>query len=161
MFATRRKRSSSAIGGFLGLVLAASLEPAFAGDSLYGKVTEVKRADLVTIDIGTGKLDVHIVGIDVPREGRAAEDAKRFVSEMVLEKNARLRLEYRGKDKEMVGRLQSDDPAVGIKDVGLELVRSGLVRRVKGYDYKYNELSAAEAEAQRAKRGLWASAQPR
>lgn len=150
------------IGGFLGLLLiGAGFSPALAGDSLYGKVTEVKSAGLVTLDYGSGRYEVRITGIDAPREGKLAQDARELVAKMVLGKNARMHFERRNEKGEMVAQLSTDDPAIGIKDVGLELVKSGLVRRQKGYDYKYQELSAAEAEAQKARRGLWAAAQPR
>jgi endonuclease YncB( thermonuclease family) len=61
----------------------------------------------------------------------------------------------------MVSRLSTDDPTIGIKDVGLELLRVGLVRRQKDFDYKYSELSRAETEAQQNRRGLWSAAPPR
>jgi len=145
------------IGALLALATGFCARAAIGGDSLWGKVVAVKAPDLVTIDIGTGQLDVRIVGIDAPREGRRMEDAKRMVSDLVLGKNARLRLEYRGKNKEYVGRLQTDEGEGVIRDVGLELVRAGMVQRQPRFDYKYRELSGAEDEAKRAKRGMWAS----
>jgi endonuclease YncB( thermonuclease family) len=56
----------------------------------------------------------------------------------------------------MVGRLYTDDPDFGIKDIGIELVRSGLAFRQLNYrGYMYGEMSAAEAEARQAQRGFW------
>jgi endonuclease YncB( thermonuclease family) len=135
--------------------------PAFAGDSLYGKVTAVKGVDQVTLDFGDGQLDLRLVGIEVPKEGAAAERAVRSLSKMVLGKNARMRLEGRGPEGEMWVRLFTDDPELGIKDVSVELVRTGMVQRKKEYDFQYGELSAAESEAKSARRGLWATDQPR
>jgi endonuclease YncB( thermonuclease family) len=60
----------------------------------------------------------------------------------------------------MVGRVQTDDPVKGIQDVGIELIRAGLAQRIPKQDYRYRKLSEAEAEAQRAKRGIWADTQP-
>jgi endonuclease YncB( thermonuclease family) len=55
----------------------------------------------------------------------------------------------------MVGRLYTDEAgAKKNRDVGVELVRSGLAQKQARYDYKYGELSAAEAEAKTARRGL-------
>lgn len=155
-------RTKCATAAFLSLlVFAAGLFPALAGDSIYGKVTEVRSADLVVLDYGKGRYDVRIIGIDVPKEGPIANEAKQFVSKLVLGKNARIRFEGRNKAGEMVSRLFTDDPEIGIKDVGLELVRAGLARRRQADDnqlgYKYGELSAAEREAQKAQRGLWAT----
>jgi endonuclease YncB( thermonuclease family) len=153
------------VKGFIGcLVLLMGILPAFAGDSVYGKVTEVRSADTVILDYGKGQYVVHIIGIDAPKEGPVANQAKEFVAKFVLHKNARMRLGSRAENGEMYGQLFTDDPETGIKDVGLELVRSGLVQRQKGQDYqfgyKYSELSTAERQARAAKRGLWAPTQP-
>jgi len=146
------------------LVLLAGLLPAFAGDSLYGKVPEVRSADVVILDYGKGQYVIRIIGIDVPKEGPIASEARQFVAKLVLEKNARMRLGSRTENGEMVCRLFTDDPVIGIKDVGLELVRAGLARRQPGEDYqfgyKYGEFSAAEREAREAKRGLWTTTKP-
>jgi endonuclease YncB( thermonuclease family) len=80
---------------------------------------------------------------------------------MVLGKNARMRLGSFSANGEVYARLFADDPQTGVRDVGLELVRSGFAQRQEGQDYqfeyKYNELSTAQREAQRAQRGLWAT----
>ena len=145
------------------LALGALLSPAYAGDSIYGKVTEVRSADVVVLDYGAGRYIVHIVGIEVPKEGRTATAAKQFVTKLLLGKNARMFLQARKESGEIEARLQTDDPEIGLKDVGRELIKFGLVRRQQGEDtqfgYKYRELSTAEREAQDAKRGVWAAAQ--
>ncbi len=147
------------IVGFLSLLLLGSgLVPAFAGDSLYGKVTTVKSASLVVLDYGDGQYDVRLIGIDVPAAGPLAEEGRQLLASLVLGKNARMRFEERGAKEEMLSRLFTDDPVLGIKDVGVELVKAGLAQRQKNFDYKYGELSAAETEARAAKRGLWAQA---
>ena len=159
-------RNKWVIKGFAGcLGLLAGVLPAFAGDSLYGKVTEVRTADVVVLNYGNGEYIIRIIGIDVPSQGPLAEEAKQFVSKLVLGKNARMRLGGRAPNGDMVSQLYTDDPAIGIKDVGLEVVRSGLARRKAGdehtFGYRYGELSNAEREAQRARRGLWSANQQR
>jgi endonuclease YncB( thermonuclease family) len=127
-----------------------------------GPVTTVKEPTLVTLDYGSGSYEIRIVGIDAPREGEAQyAQATKFVSEMVLDKHARMRLVRRGANDELICRLFTDEPVIGIKEVGVELVRAGLARRQPGYDEKYGELAAAESEARAAGRGLWASAPSR
>src|SRR5262249_40914275 len=96
-----------------------------------------------------------------PKQARLAQEAKESLSRLVLGKNVRMRLEGRNKAGEMVAQLQTDDPEVGLKDVGLEIVRSGMARPPPNYDYKYHELSAAEKEARSTRRGLWSTAPPR
>jgi endonuclease YncB( thermonuclease family) len=158
------RHSWIAVGLLVLVILWVGLIRASAGDSFYGKAVAVKSADLVTLNNGSAQFDIRIVGIDVPREGPAAERAKEFVSKLLLGKNARARLGGRKKSQEMIAQLLTADPEIGIKDVGVELVRAGLARRQQGNDtqfgYKYGELSAAEREARRARRGIWAT-QPR
>ena len=143
------------------LVLGVGLCPAFAGDSLYGRITEVKSADVVTLDYGGGQYDLKLVGIDVP-EALMGDQARQFVADMVLGKNARMRFDHRTKEGVMLARLFTDDPdpAIGIKDVAMEMVRAGMARRQKNFDFKYGELAAAEREAQSARRGMWATTDP-
>lgn len=150
-------RMSSAKAAFIGILMfSAGLVPAFAGDSLYGKVTQVMSADVVTLDYGGGEYELRLVGIDVPREGPITTKATEFVSNLILGKNARMRFAGRTPEGEMMARLFTADPAIGIKEVGVELVRAGLARRQKDFDFKYGELAAAEKEAQRARLGIWA-----
>lgn len=165
MYKGGEMRNKWAIKGFLGcLVLLAGVLPA-PGKSVYGKVTEVRSADVVVFNYGTGQYTVHIIGIDAPSTDSLANEAKQFVSKLVLGKNVNMRLGSRTPNGEMVSQIYTDDPATGIKDVGLELVRAGLARRKPGdeytFGYKYGELSAAEKEAQRARRGMWSETQPK
>jgi endonuclease YncB( thermonuclease family) len=156
MYQEGAMKNRGVVGGFLGcLVILASSLPAFAGDAFSGKVTEVRSAEIVVVDYGTGQYIVRLVGITVP-EGPTATEAKQFVSKMVLGQVVRARFEGRNKNGEMVSRLFTGDPG---KEVGVELVKAGLARRQPDYDYKYGELSKAEEEARRAGRGLWAPAQ--
>jgi endonuclease YncB( thermonuclease family) len=147
----KRSLSRRAAVSVLCLALAA---PAFAGDSLFGKVTAVKSGVLVTFDYGAGQYDIRLIGIDVP--GPVADKARSLVAKLVGGKNARIRFEYRTADGEMLARLFTADPRIGIKDVGLELVQWGLARRQPNFDYKYGELSTAEGQAPTAGRGIWA-----
>ena len=144
-------------GWFLGLFILFIVPfPVLGGDSMYGTVTEVRSADVLTFDYGEGKYQVRIIGIDVPRDGALARRAKQFVTSLVLNKKVRLRFDHRTPNGEMVCRVFTDDPDIGIKEVGVELLKTGFARRQKGYDYKYGELSAAENDAKKARRGVWA-----
>jgi endonuclease YncB( thermonuclease family) len=146
------------------LCFGAACAPLLAGDSVYGKVTEVRSADIVVLDYGAGRYVVHLIGITPAPQRSVASQATALVTKMVLGKNARLRLGSRLDNGELVGQLLADDPATGVKDVGLELLRQGLVQRAPGEDfqfgYKYLELSKAESEARQARRGLWAANPP-
>ncbi len=159
-----RQRRLSA--GILGILLCgAACLPALAGDSMYGRVTAVRNGEVVGFEpagaAGGDHLDLRLKGVEVAKDGAAAKQAADFVSKLVLGKNARMRFEGRGEDGTMWCRLFTDDPVVGIKEVGIELVRAGLARRQQDFDFKYGELAAAEREAQSARRGIWAADQPR
>ncbi|HET7842762.1 MAG TPA: thermonuclease family protein [Xanthomonadales bacterium] len=143
------------IAAFLFAVVATS-DFACAGDSLYGKIVSVGRADQVTLDYGPGRYELRLAGIESPRDTRAAAVARDFVADLVLEKNVRMRFLGRTEDGAMLVRLFTDEPDRGIREVNVELVRSGLVRRIDGADFKYDVLSKAESEARAARRGLWA-----
>jgi len=144
------------VASLIALLIAGRL---LAGDSLWGTVTAVPRAEVVTLSYGAGQYEIRIAGVAVP-EGPIAESAREFVSNLVLNKHARMRFEYRDRNGQMIARLYTDDPALGIRDVALELVRAGFARRDPEHDhYKYGELTAAENEAQKARRGIWARTQ--
>jgi len=151
-----------AIAAFVACMAFVTARLVSAGDSLYGKVTEVKSADTVLFDYGRGTYVVHLIGV-APSEGRMAAPARDFVAKMVQGKGARVRLGSFNEKREMYARLLADDPKTGVRDVGLELMRSGLAQRQQGQDYQfeygYNELSIAQREAQRARRGFWATNQ--
>lgn len=158
-------RKRSLIRGFLGLlILGAGHRQVFAGDSVYGKVRSVS-GELVTFNHRAGTYVIRIAGIEVPPTFRAEETT--LVDRLLgATRNARMRLVRREKNGEMVSQLLTDnpDPKIGIRDLGVELLREGLARRFVGpkavsdeeFGYKYGELEAAEAEARKAPRGLWA-----
>ncbi|HEX6901898.1 MAG TPA: thermonuclease family protein [Thermoanaerobaculia bacterium] len=152
----RKRWVGAAILGLLALGL-----PAHAGDSLYGRVTEVKSGNIVTLDYGAGQYELRLVGIELPNDKVLSERATGLVKRLVLGKNARMRFEGRSEDGVMNARLFTDDPEQGIQEVAVELLRAGLVKRAKDVDFKYGELSAAESEARDARRGLWAADQQR
>jgi endonuclease YncB( thermonuclease family) len=123
-----------------------------SGDTIYGTITAVRSAEVMVLDYGQGQYTVRIVGITTPRDTAQARAATAFVRDLVLNKAVRLRFEGR-RNGQMIGRLFTGDPGV---DVGVELLRAGLVRKQPNYDYKYGELAAAENEARTARRGVWA-----
>jgi endonuclease YncB( thermonuclease family) len=144
-------RKIFAISCFLSVMF--GILPALAGDSLFGKIIEVRSASVVVLDFGSGKYIVRLVGIETPKEGTLASKATQFVKKLVLGKIVHMRFESRNKNGEMLSKLFIGKAQM---DVGLELVKAGLARRLENYDYKYSELSKAEAIARKQKRGLWA-----
>jgi endonuclease YncB( thermonuclease family) len=125
------------------------------GDSIFGQVTAVQRADLVTFAHGAGTYNLRLVGITVPTDARSSTAATEFVRGLVLGRSARMRFEGRSRNGEMRARLFTADAPIGIREVSVELVRAGLVRKQAAVDFKYGELAAAEREARTARRGVW------
>src|SRR5258708_15276273 len=140
------------------LILMISLTSAFAGDVFSGKVTAVRSAEIIVVDYGKGQYIVRIAGIAAPVEGPIAAESKKIIDSMVLGKEVRARFVTRNKNGEMGSRLFVGDHG---QEVGLELMKAGMVRRLQrdetDFVYKYGELTAAENEARKARRGLWAA----
>lgn len=137
------------------LVALVTLTAGFSlGDSLFGRVTAVRSADLVVFAHPTGSYNLRLVGIVVPKDRASADRAALFVRNMVLGKPARLRNEGRTREGELRARLFTAD--ANIREVAVELVRAGMVSKAANFDFKYGELGSAQKEAQSARRGLWA-----
>jgi endonuclease YncB( thermonuclease family) len=134
------------------------LVSAHAGDSFVGRVTAVKSANVITMQQGDIVYDVRINGIVVDQDVTRARDARNALSALVLDRNVRLRFDKRV-EGQMTGRIRIGaigKPDEVVKDVGVELVRAGLVRADATYPkYRYGQMQSAEAEARQARRGLW------
>jgi len=146
----RHRIWARAVVGVVVLLLAGM--PLFAGDAFNGRVTGVQTAEVMIVDTGHETFAVRLFAVQAPAEGVLAAAAKQFVEKLVLGNVIRARFEGR-RNGQMVSIVGVGDPGV---DVGLELVRAGLAQRRPGEDYKYKEMSRAEEEARRERRGLWA-----
>lgn len=142
------------------LICATWTAPVSATDAFHGKVTAVDSANLVTFETGSIRFELQLAGIEAPEEPSLAEEAIKFVSSLVLDRFAYIRVGSRTKTGRILVRLLTEDPEVGAYDVAVELVRAGLAKRQEGFDFKYGELAAAEEEAKNAKRGIWSAPPP-
>src|SRR5437016_2303235 len=81
-----------AITALFGVLVFCLVPPSIsAGKAIFGKVIEVKGADLVTLDHGAGRQDVRVAGIDVPAAEPYAGAAKQLVANLVLGRSVRMR----------------------------------------------------------------------
>lgn len=157
-----RMRNLAVLFRFFVLVSCATwITSALATDAFHGKVVAVKKANLVTFETGSIKFELQLAGIEVSKQPELADKAINLVDKLVLDKSAYIRVGSRTKTGRILVRLLTEDPEVGAYDVAVELVRAGLARRQKGFDFKYGELAAAEEEAKKAKRGIWSGSPPR
>jgi len=149
---------------FVALLIA--LQPAGA-KRLDGVFTAVKDADVVVLDYGEGSYDVRIYGTEAPAQGQPfAAEAEAFVREALLGKNGAIRFKYRNAQREMVSRVLYRSGEGPERDLALDLVAAGLAWLRPGAQYRPLEegqvdpLTAAQLEAQGARRGIWSAPNP-
>lgn len=147
---------------FLGL----AAEPA-AAKRLDGVFTAVKDANVVVLDYGEGSYDVRIYGTEAPADGQPfAAEAKAFVREALLGKPGAMRFKYKNAKDEMVARIFYFDNDGKERDLSVDLAAAGLVWLRPGAKYRPveegqpDQLTAAQADAQAAHRGIWSGANP-
>jgi endonuclease YncB( thermonuclease family) len=94
----------------------------------------------------------------VDKDATRARDARDALSNLVLDETVRLRFD-KLIDGRMTGRIRIGaigKPDEAVKDVGVELVRAGVVRADAAYPkYRYGQMQSAEDEARQARRGIW------
>jgi micrococcal nuclease len=160
---SRRRQGSSPwlIGGLMLVIVAISYflhepkAPASAtakGAELICTVKSVYDGDTLTAHCSSGEVKVRVFGIDTPEMGQKpwgqhSRDAMR----KLLSDSGSMRLQV--KDQDRYGRTVAQ-VWVGQRDAGLELVRQGraIVYQQYNDDPAYHR---AQAEAQRARRGIW------
>ncbi len=134
---------------------------------LDGVFTAVRDANLVVLDYGEGSYDVRIYGIEAPADGQPfAAEARAFVREALLGKHGAMRFKYRSAKGEMVARIFYFDADGRERDLGTDLAAAGLVWLRPGARYRPevegqpDQLTAAQAEARSARRGIWSTDKP-
>lgn len=153
----RFRFSSHSVALLAAVVLASTPANSALGDVFYGTVTEVSDANKFNVDTGLDKYVVRLVGIDLATEPSLVKAGKELVTKWIAGKRIQVRFEYRNESEEMVGRVMTIyNKKDGTKDMGELLVRAGLARRQRDFDYKCGCLATAENEARAAKVGLWA-----
>ena len=134
------------------LCLAASC----GGEQLDGKVVAVHDGDTVTVLRGGEQVKVRLACIDAPERGQAfGSRSRERLAELVMRRAVTLEVIDHDQYGRTVAHLQCD----GV-DVNLEMVRAGLAWHYRYHCPNDTALAAAEAEARKAQRGLWADARP-
>lgn len=148
------------------ITLCLTAQPA-AAKRLDGVFTAVKDANVVILDYGEGSYDVRIYGTEAPADGQPfAAEAKAFVREALLGRNGAMRFKYRNAKEEMVARIFYIGPGGEERDLGVDLAAAGLVWLRPGARYRpvqegqIDPLTAAQADAQNARRGIWSTKNP-
>ena len=133
------------------LLLLAFFGVAVADATEYtGQVVAIADGDTLTLLVDRQQLKIRLAEIDTPERGQPyGSRAKEALSQLTFGKRARVVAAGRDRYGRTVGRVY-----VGNTDVNAELVR----RRAAWVYRKYAKeptLFALEAEARKAKRGLW------
>lgn len=147
---------------FLFCLLAALtlLSPALA-ETLLGHCVGVADGDtctlLLTDDAGgkrTEKIRFH--GIDAPESHQAyGQAAKKFVSDLIYDKDIRVEVQTRDKYGRLVGKI-----FVGDTNVNLEVVKAGYAWWYRQYGAGETAIAETEEAARTARRGLWQDKNP-
>lgn len=126
--------------------------------TLTGKVVRIADGDTFTLLVEKKHHRIRLYGIDAPetKGGQPySQKAKDYLASMIAGKTVQVEV----KDTDRYGRYLGVVNTGGIKDVNLEMIRSGMVWH---YDYFDNTpaYKMAQQQAKKAKKGLWADPSP-
>jgi endonuclease YncB( thermonuclease family) len=163
------RRASRFLAPAILLLLVHVSRPA-AAKRVDGAFTAVRDATVLVFDHGDGAYDVRIYGVEAPAEGQAfAAEARQFVRERLLGREAGIRFKYRNASGEMVARIfyrPAGAAEAPERDFAVDLVAAGLAWVKPGARYRpvdvgeVDLLTAALLEARAARRGIWSAAVP-
>lgn len=130
--------------------------PAWA--DFAGKVVAVKDGDTIKVlRDGTNAVTVRLVGIDAPEKTQAfGTRAKQYASDLAFGKTVTVREAGADRYRRTLGEVILEDG----RSLNQELVRAGLAWWYRQYAPKDKTLEHLEAEARKAKAGLWIDADP-
>ena len=143
-----------AIVAFWNILLPA---PSHAAPSAWsGKVVGVSDGDTITVMRDGRGIKIRLAEIDTPEKRQPySQAAKRFTSELCFRKVVTVKPTTIDRYGRLVGHVVTQDG----RQLNEELVRAGLAWQYKRYS-KSAKLAALEAEARKAKRGLWSEPNP-
>ena len=130
--------------------------PLLAAEPIIGRVVSIADGDTITV-LNSNKTQqkIRLHGIDAPEKSQAfGTKSKDALAALVFQKDVVVTVV----DKDRYGRWVGEVRQGGV-DVNARMVRDGWCWRYPTYD-KAREYAAAQAEAQKEKRGLWADKDP-
>lgn len=115
-------------------------------------VTAIEDGDSVVVTTGNERSTLHLAGVDAPELSQAGgPEAKAFLSDLVLGKAVTVRLKNASE--------RSATIELNGSDLSAALIRNGMAWHCPRFTAD-RELTSAEADARKAKRGLWNVARP-
>lgn len=138
------------------LAAALALAALTAHAEFTGKVVAVADGDTITVLRDREQVKVRLVQIDAPEKAQAfGNRSKQSLSDLCFNKTAKL--DDNGKDR--YGRTLARVYCDGV-DANAEQVRRGMAWVYERYAQKNSPLYRMQAEANAARRGLWADTEP-
>lgn len=129
--------------------------PRLAAETYTARCVGVHDGDTISVMKAGRAVKIRLEGIDCPELGQDfGTRAKQFTSALVFGKDVEVR-EY---NLDVYGRIVARISVEG-KDLSLELVKAGLAWHYKKYSSD-PVLAEVEAEARKAKKGLWSMPNP-
>jgi endonuclease YncB( thermonuclease family) len=160
-FAHSFRPAPSALRGWHGLIacVLAIAAPALltAADerlpTLPGVVTRVIDGDTIDVELSSGPIRVRLHAIDTPERGQPWEpESTAALTGWVLDKHVDLEPFEQDRYERLVATVLLDD-----KDINARLVQEGYAWAYRAYMTRADkDLCQLEADARKAKRGLWA-----
>jgi len=128
-------------------------DPVLVAEEVFkGTVTSVEDGDSVVVSTPTERVTLQIEGVDAPELSQpGGPEARAALAALTLGKAVTVRLKNAS---ERIARIE-----VAGSDTSLALIRRGMAWHCPRHA-EDRDLTAAEADARRAGRGLWAAARP-
>lgn len=126
-------------------------------ESLTGKVVAILDGDTIDVLSPDKKpVRIRLDGIDAPEKKQPfATKSRRALGDLVAEKEVRVEIKGEDRYKRKIGVVH-----LGNVNVNERLVHDGWAWHFVQYAKDNKALAAAEQEARKAKRGLWADSKP-
>lgn len=125
-------------------------------EAFTAPVVAISDGDTIVVRYAGRNVRVRLAEVDCPElQQPYGRDARAFTARLVLDKVVRIEPKTVDEYDRAVARVRTSDG----KDLGEELLRQGLAWWYRRYSRDVR-LEALEAEAKRAKRGLWADPDP-
>lgn len=151
--AARTRGSRAALVVLVALLLALV---ASAGEEIRGKVVKIRDGDTIEVLRGTRTVRIRVHGVDTPERGQPwSARAKSFTADLAGSRDVVVVVRDVDRYRRVVGEVLLPDG----RSLAYELVRAGLAWHYKRYSSD-PELARLEAEARRARRGLWIDPKP-
>ena len=151
-------RSAALISAFTLCIAPSAFAQSRVGEAFIGKVTGIKDGDTITVLNGKIESTIRLHGVDAPefRQPFGAK-SKQHLSNTIYRKEVKVVRKQNGTDRS--GRIIADVFAGG-KSICELMVRDGFAWWYERYAPNAANLKRFQAEAKRAKRGLWQDPNP-